>query len=301
MRRRTTPAGALRPRTPRRRDRCRRCSSRRNQVDLAGCAAVVAAMHFSAEHQTPPASPRGQEDEVLEYVRRPATAPRRRPDWCRCRRSCGTPAAPRRRRRSAFRRALRRWSIRPRRSPSTTAGTPTTAVSISDPDSAVASTSELRSELKASNTAAASAPTSSTSWRARNLTAEVADRSAQKTGAEVDPMTSAASGTGSKNSAPYRGPPGSSTASRTRPASRSDCRACETVGFEIRHGARSRRGRWARRRGSPPRTVRFVEVLQQRRHGARDAHLVNNSNSKEPMTRKLDFGNHRFECPRSES
>ena len=47
------------------------------------------------------------------------------------------------------------------------------------------------------------------------------------------PSTSAASGTASKKTAPYRGRPTSGSVSRTRPDSSKDWSARETVGFEM--------------------------------------------------------------------
>ena len=74
---------------------------------------------------------------------------------------------------------------------------------------------------------------SSTSWRARTVPARSQIAPRRNLAPRSRPRTSAASGTGSKKTAPYRGRPGSASVSRTRPASRRDWSASETVGLEI--------------------------------------------------------------------
>ena len=148
--------------------------------------AVVAAMHFSAEHQTC--------TEPGRTERTQSSRPRATPSHCSPTAArlvslstiTGTPS------RSAAASAKCIPSspstlVNPTTpvAVSTTAGATTTAVSISDPDSAVASTSESQRAEGVQHCSRVRADELDVG--ARNLTAEVADRSAQETGAEVEP------------------------------------------------------------------------------------------------------------------
>ena len=118
-------------------------------------------------------------------------------------------------------------------SSSTTAGTPTTAESIRCAGRPDASTREVRSFAIVSSAFPTSTSGSSTSWRARTAPdrSQIAPR--RNRAPMSTPSTSAASGTASKKTAPYRVRPTSGSVSRTRPDSSKDWSARETVGFEM--------------------------------------------------------------------
>ena len=192
----------------------------------------------------------GEEDEVLDTARNPAPLLAERGEVMSFSTVARTPS-----RRSSPERACPRARGCSRasatRSPPapTTPGTPTTAPSIALPPRPQFDQRPV-SSAAISSARAASAPASSTSWRAR-ISPEVADRAAQKPGAEVQAEHRAASPTGSK-----RWRRSWAAGGRARPRARGRPRAA-TAAPATRSASRSRRCARPRareigaRRGSP--------------------------------------------------
>ena len=144
--------------------------------------------------------------------------------------------------------ASRSWPV----SASTTPGTPTTAPSISSRGQPARLGERVAKARRSRRShASASAPSSSTSWRARIVAAQVADRAAQEAGAEVE----AEHERRLRDEARRRRRRSSAGRDRARSRARARRRAATAArarrsASRCRPGARSRRARSARRRGS---------------------------------------------------
>ena len=153
---------------------------------------------------------------------------------------------------------------------STTPGTPTTTPSMSasgEPGGFDEGVAEPGSRGQPSTTSSAGSR-SSTSCRARTSPREVAERAAEEASPEVEPEHERGLRRRLEEDRAVARPLGRRSASRTRPASRSDWSATETVGFEIP----ARREISAREIGAPrPDRLEdgaLVQPPEERRNGA---------------------------------